>query len=431
MYLLYNILLHISFILLLPYFLFKIIFIGKYREGISERFGFIPIGKVSSDKKRLWFHAVSVGETKAVMPLIKRLKAVMPDIDIIFSTTTSTGNEIARSYQFIDSVIYFPLDFSWAVKRVIDKIKPIAFIVVEKEVWPNILNILGRRNIPVIVVNGKVSNRSFKRYNLFRFFFKRVFKNISFFCAQRIKDYERITALGIEPERVSITGNVKFDMETSELTDDGKKSIMQALGIKTSDTVFIAGSTHRGEEEIILDAFDKLKREMQNLKLIIAPRHPERFKEVEDLIRAKGFSILKRSETLRSPLSALRSFDVILLDTMGELGMIYALASAAFVGGSFLSDVGGHNLLEPALYKKPVLFGPYIYTFSEGADILTKGGGGIMAKDRKGLEERLKQLFLHPDIAQEIGKAGYVILQANRGATEKSLAVITKMLDSR
>lgn len=428
MYLIYNIFIHIVFILFLPYFIFKIIFVGKYREGTLQRFGFIPIERMPSGK-RIWFHAVSVGETKAVMPLIKRLKSASHDIDVIFSTTTSTGNKIARAYKFVDYVIYFPLDFTWAVRRVINRIQPTAFVVVEKEIWPNVLNMLDRMNIPVIVVNGKVSSRSFKRYYFFRFFFKSVFKKVLFFCVQRIKDYERITALGIEPARVFVTGNIKFDMETPELTEQEKNDIMQMLYINTSDKVFIAGSTHKGEEEIILDVFERLRREIQGLKFIMAPRHPERFKEIEDLIRAKGFSLLKRSETFSLQPSAFIPRDIILLDTMGELGKIYGIADISFVGGSFVREVGGHNLLEPALHKKPVLFGPYIYTFSEGADMLLKGGGGIMVKDKRELEERLRELFQYPALAQKIGEAGFTIVQANKGATEKTFDAIKTVIN--
>ncbi|MBI5892132.1 MAG: 3-deoxy-D-manno-octulosonic acid transferase [Deltaproteobacteria bacterium] len=438
MYLIYDIFIHLSFILFLPYFLFKIIFVGKYRKGMLERFGFIANEKVISNKNRIWFHAVSVGETKAVMPLLKMFKQRHPDICIIFSTTTYTGNKVARDYGIgcMDSIIYFPLDFSWVVKRVVDKINPKALIVVEKEIWPNILNVLNSKGIPIIVVNGKISDRSFKRYVFSGFFFKRIFQNITAFCGQTNKDCERAVKVGIDPKRIFVTGNIKFDMETQSLNYDEKEKIMQTMGITNSDIVFAAGSTHKGEEDIILDVFGRLKNEIKNLKLIIAPRHPERFKEVENLIKNKGFSFLKRTESLNPQLSpaynlqgqaTLNSYDVIFLDTIGELGKIYSLANAAFVGGS-LVNVGGHNLLEPALHKKPVIFGPHIQTFSEGADMLTKGGGGIMVKDSNELEERLRQIFLHDSLAQKIGEAGYKVIELNRGAAEKSLEIIERVM---
>lgn len=417
------------------------VFVGKYRKGMLERFGFIANEKVISNKKIIWFHAVSVGETKAVMQLLKMFKQRHPDTSIIFSTTTYTGNKVARDYGagWMDSIIYFPLDFSWVVKRVINKINPKALIVVEKEIWPNILNILNNKSIPIIVVNGKISDRSFKRYVFSGFFFKRIFQNITAFCAQTNKDCERAVKVGIDPKKIFITGNIKFDMETPHISPSEKLGMMQKMGITHFNTVLVAGSTHEGEEEIILNAFARLKNEIPNLKLIIAPRHPERFKEVEGLIRDKGFSLLKRSETLNSQLSKSPLYppygkggcggiyDVILLDTIGELGKIYSLANAAFVGGS-LVNIGGHNLLEPALHKKPVIFGTHIQTFSEGADLLINGGGGIMVKDGNELEKRLRQIFLHDSLAQKIGEAGYKVIELNRGAAEKSLEIIERVM---
>lgn len=426
MYLIYDIFIHLSFILLLPYFLFKIVFVGKYRKGMPERFGFIADKKIIPNKNKIWFHAVSVGETKAVMPLLKMFKQRHPDACIIFSTTTYTGNKVARDYSagWMDSIIYFPLDFSWVVKRVVNKINPKALIVVEKEIWPNILNVLNSRGIPIIVVNGNISDRSFKRYVFSGLFFKRIFQNVTAFCGQTNKDCERAVKLGVAPDKTSVTGNIKFDMETPHISLSEKNEIMQAMGITSSDIIFTAGSTHKGEEEIILDVFARLKNEIKNIKLIIAPRHPERFKEVEGLIRDKGFSLLKRSEG-----STPNSIDVILLDTIGELGKIYSLANAAFVGGS-LVNVGGHNLLEPALHKKPVIFGPHIQTFSEGADLLIKGGGGIMVKDGNELAERLRQIFLQDSLAQKIGEAGYKVVELNRGAAEKSLEIIERLIEA-
>ncbi|HBO85029.1 MAG TPA: 3-deoxy-D-manno-octulosonic acid transferase [Deltaproteobacteria bacterium] len=428
---LYNILVNLSFIILLPYFLFKIIFAGKYRKGLFEKFGFIDSDKLrKTGKKRVWLHAVSVGETKAVIQLVRLLKKKHPDADIVFSTMTLTGNIIANEnlLSYVTSVIYFPLDLLWVVKRVVQRVSPDIFIVAEKEIWPNILNVLKAKGVPVVVVNGKISDRSFRRYLFFSFFFKCVFQNVAFFCAQTERDRHRAVALGVPAERVCVTGNLKFDMEIPVWTSPEREEIMQALGIRDSDIVFVAGSTHDGEEEIILHVFSRLKRELPGLKLLIAPRHPDRFEEIENLIKSKGFSFLKKSDTHHSSLITHHSFDVILLDTMGELGKMFGLATAAFVGGS-LVNIGGHNLLEPVLHKKPVIFGQFIQDYREIADILIKSEGGIMVRDSSELEGVLRKIFLDRRLAKERGEAGYRVIEENRGVTKKCLAIIEKFLN--
>ncbi|MBI3754336.1 MAG: 3-deoxy-D-manno-octulosonic acid transferase, partial [Deltaproteobacteria bacterium] len=297
MYLIYDILLHLSLIILLPYFLFKMIFAGKYRKGIIERFGFIDNRKIKnfSSGKIVWFHAVSVGETKAALPLVKRLKEKYPGVKVVFSTVTATGNAVAakQGSEWIDSLIYFPLDFYWVVNRVAKKLKPRAFVVVEKEIWPNILKVLKKNKVPVMVVNGSISDRSFKRYQMFGFFSKRIFRNISHFLCQTKNDGDKAITLGIEPARVAATGNIKFDIEPPNWNPLERDILLQRLNITADDKILVAGSTHVGEEEIILDVFKRLKQEFSGLRLIIAPRHPERFNEVERLIRGRGFSMIR------------------------------------------------------------------------------------------------------------------------------------------
>lgn len=431
MYLLYDILLHLSLIILLPYFLFKMAVRGKYRQGLMERFGIIKADKIDrlGGKRPIWLHAVSVGETKAVVPLVKRLREEYPDIRIVFSTVTATGNSIAtKNLPWVDAIIFFPLDLSWVVRRVVRNLKPKVFIVVEKEVWPNLLRVLQKEGVPAVVINGTISSRSFKRYRLFMPFFKVVFKGITLFCVQGKEDRERVLSLGIEEERVMVTGNIKFDEGPSTPTTTEMLGLMKTLGLSEGEGVIVAGSTHRGEEEVILDVFKRLKEEFHGLRLIIAPRHPERFGEVEGLIRGKGFSLLKRSETPCPMPHAPCYYDVILLDTMGELGRVYSLATVAFVGGS-LVDVGGHNLLEPAFQRRPVLFGPYVGNYPEIASALTSARGGVMVEDGEGLWRWSRRFLLERDTARQYGEAAYGVVKANMGTMEKGLEAIKGLMN--
>ncbi len=431
MYLLYDILLHLSLILLLPYFLFKMIFAGKYRKGMIERFGFIDGEKLKNLclGNVVWFHAVSVGETKAVLPLIKRLKEKRPGVKVVFSTVTATGNAIAakQGSEWIDSLIYFPLDFYRVVNRVVRKLKPEAFVVLEKEIWPNILRVLKKNKVPVMVVNGSISDRSFKRYQLFGFFFRRIFKDISCFLCQTKKDGDKAIALGVEPARVMVTGNIKFDIEPPEWNSFDKDVLLKRLNITADDRILAAGSTHEGEEEIIMDVFKRLEEEFPDLKLILAPRHPERFQEVENLIKDAGFSFLKRSESQISNLKSQIYPEVILLDTIGELCNFYSISAIAFVGGT-LVDIGGHNLLEPAFYKKPVIYGPYLKSYAEMADMLETAGGGIRVNNGEEFFNQASQLLCDESYRHKAGHAAYGVVLANKGAIDKCLKVLEGLM---
>lgn len=424
MYLLYDILLHLSFIFLVPYFMFKMIFAGKYRKGVIERFGFIGGEKLKnlSTGNVVWFHAVSVGETKSVLPLIKRLKEKHSGIKVVFSTVTATGNAIAakEGSQWIDSLIYFPLDFYWVVNRVVKKLNPKAFVVVEKEIWPNILRVLKKNKVSAMVVNWIISDRSFKRYLFFGFFFTRIFKDISYFLCQTNRDGDKAIALGVEPARVMITGNIKFDIEPPEWNPIKRDAILQRLNITAEDKILIAGSTHAGEEDIILDIFKRLKQDFSDLKLILAPRHPERFDDVERLILAKGLSVVRRSQ---ESVAGSQEKDVILLDTIGELCNFYSISAIAFVGGT-LVDIGGHNLLEPAFHKKPVVYGHYLKNYVEMADMLEEAGGGIRVNDGDDFFKRVKELLEDETYRQRAGNSAYCVVIANKGATDKCLKVL-------
>ena len=427
-YILYDILIHLSTAALLPYFFFKMLTTRKYREGIPERFGFIASGKNgklanSASARTLWVHAVSVGETRAVMPVVKLLKNRDPALRVVFSTVTRTGQETARKdgAGLIDGLIYFPLDLSWAAGNTVRAINPAVFVVVEKEVWPNCFRALARRGVPIIVVNGTISERSYRRFKKLGFFFRGVFGLVSSFCARTDGDRERAVGLGVAPERAVTTGNIKFDLTPPSTDARFPDGLKKALGIGGAGLVIVAGSTHAGEEEEVLAAFKELQRDFSDLKLVIAPRHPERFTEVASLIKKTGLSWTRRSDGGGKPGS------VVLLDTVGELMMVYSFATVAVVGGSIATGIGGHNLLEPAYYGKPVVYGENLSTYMEMAEMLEAAGGGVRVGKGE-LYGALFKLLGDKSLREEMGARARALVEANRGAAAKSVAIIEEHL---
>ncbi len=423
-YFIYDILFHGFFVATLPYVLYKAVTTEKYREGIGERFGRIKKEKLARIKGAgpgVWIHAVSVGEVRAAMPLLKAIREERPEARILFSTTTKTGQAVARGEggAYTDALVYLPLDFSWAVKNVIKNFRPNIFIVVEKEVWPNLFKTLDDNSVPIVVVNGTISERSFRRFLKFRFFFAHIFSKISFFCASTGTDLERALALGVQKERAMVTGNLKFDQKPVGGCDI-TKGLEKAINLGSDEMLFVAGSTHSGEDEIILTAFSEALKECAGLRLAIAPRHPERFAEVEGLIKKSGLGYKKRS----SKASSTKKARVFLLDSMGELLCLYGLAHMTFVGGSLVPGIGGHNLLEPAGLGKPVLFGPYVHTCRAMAELLVEAGGGVKVQGGRELAAELKRLAKDSDRREEMGGAALEVVEKNRGAVEKTLEVI-------
>ena len=417
-FVLYDILFHIVFVVLSPYLAFKVMTRPAYRDAFFERFGFIGY---TPSHPSVWIHAVSVGETRAVLPLVRLIKERYPDIKIVFSTTTPTGRSLAQKEAgFVDSLIYFPFDFPWAVRRVVEAIKPVLFVVVEKEIWPNTYRVLKDRDIPVVVVNGTISERSFRWYRAMGFFFRDVFSRITVYCAGTEEDGRRATALGIPPERVVTTGNIKFDMDDTYGEEGYFRRLREDLAIDESDLVIVAGSTHQGEEEMILRVFRRLREDFKGLVLVLAPRHPERFDEVESLIRDHGLDCGRRTKG--------GGAEVILLDTLGELRGMYGVGDVTLVGGSLVDGVGGHNLLEPACLGKPVVYGTYLGGYATMAGLLENGGGGIRVRDEEELFKVLKRLLSDGEAREEMGRSARKVVESNRGALEKTLRVIDGFL---
>jgi 3-deoxy-D-manno-octulosonic-acid transferase len=413
MYLLYNLLLIVTTIVLSPYILFKLITVPKYRGGISQKLGRIRKGvlRVLNNTRPIWVHAVSVGEVMAAHPLIRDLRKKYPNRKFILSTVTVTGNYTARQrVPEADAVFYFPFDFPWIVRRVIRMINPAIVLVAETELWPNFFRELKRQGIPSALINGRISPRSYGNYLKFKRFFTQVFEQVTLFCMQSEEDAARIQDIGAAVDKVRVTGNLKFDQK---IPTAQQQPVVIAPGRK----VITAGSTHRGEEAILLEIYGRLRKKYPDLVLIIAPRHPERFDEVCGLITNAGYECQRRTR-IKGPVK-----DVVLLDTIGELRAFYGLCTIAFVGGS-LVKVGGHNLLEPAAMKKPVIFSSYMFNFKEISEALIQAGGGIMVKDKEELYEKLDNLLTDKELVRSIGERAFKVIAANSGATARTIDAV-------
>ncbi len=391
-----------------------------YESALGQRLG--RYGADLPPEPRCWIHAVSVGESVTSIPLVEALTRRWPALGIVMTTVTPTGASIvADKLHGKVSHRYFPLDLPRAVKRALDAVRPRFFIGMETELWPNFLRALAQRGIPSMVANGRISDRSFRRYGRIRFLTKRMLRDVTVFAMQSDEDARRIIWLGAPPERVVVTGNLKTDLVPA---DAGGETIWQRLlGIDGDDLVWIAGSTHRGEDAAVLDAFVALRTRFPQLVLLLAPRHPERVPEVERLALERGLKTVRRTDL---PGASDRGA-VIILDTVGELGQLYRVATVVFVGGS-LVPTGGHNMLEPALLQKPVLFGPHTSNFRESAVALLGAGGAVLVKEGALLEREIGLLLGDADLRRRIGEAGFQAIVGRQGAVKHTLELVERYL---
>lgn len=426
----YNVLLVPATLLLLPYFLWKIATVEKYRAGFFRRFGFSPPSLPGPERagRPLWIHGVSMGEILATLPLYRRLRVACPELPVVASSITRTGMAVARErFEGVRRIVYFPFDFPWPVWRTLRGIRPRLVVHTETEIWPNFLLMLARRGIPSAIVNGRISEDSCRNHRKVRFFTRQVLSNVAVFSMQSRRDCLRIIGIGADPSRVHLVGNMKHDVPVPDAGDDTGKRLRGEMGFSEEDLILVAGSTHEGEEETVLEVFRRLRGEMDRLKLLVAPRHPERFGRVERLLNGDGLSVQRRSAQGASG-TRLES-DVLLLDTIGELALAYSVADVAFVGGS-LVPVGGHNLLEPVRYRKPVLFGPYTHKIQDVAAALVDAGGGNVVEGVADLFEAARRLLGDAGRRKQAGEAAHGVLAANRGATERNLALLGPLLAS-
>ncbi len=423
----YNILLTLFLILASPYLLFRSFFQEKFRRALAQRLGFF---QNPSFQRPIWVHAASVGEVFCSIPLLKKIKKEFPLSKIVLTTVTSTGNETAKTHvPEADRLLFFPIDHPLIVRRAIEKIQPGILLIAETELWPNLLRFCGEKGIPVALFNGRISQRSFRRYLRFKFFFKQCLKSVSLFLMQTEEDRKRIFEMGAEPQHTKTVGNLKFDQTSPSFSAETLTRTAKALGLHGTENILIAGSTHAGEEEILVSLYRALKEMNSTLVLILAPRHLDRLEEVEGILRRESVA-WSRKTTLSPDAGRLdqKRPEVILLDTMGELMGIYGLGTLVFVGGS-LVPVGGHNPLEPLFFEKCVLFGPHMFNFLEISTRLVEDGGAIQVSGKEDLFLQLKRLLSDEAARKEVGRKGRQFLQKHQGATERMFAEIRPLLE--
>jgi 3-deoxy-D-manno-octulosonic-acid transferase len=421
----YNLLLLLALLISSPVLLYLAIVRG---HSLKERLGFQDRERLSSlgTHPRVWFHAASVGEIKALAALLPHFKSAFPDHKILISTTTKTGRaQATRLIPHADLFTYLPLDFSWCLKRALRFLNPEALLIVETELWPNLLSLAKKSGIKTFLVNGRISSRSFKSYKRFRFLFTHLLSGVDSLMMQSGIDGERILKMGAPPDRVKIIGNIKFDYLAlqQELIDKVKQNALNALF--SGRRVIVAGSTRRGEEVVVLEAFRTLRSRFPDSLLILAPRHLARLKEVESLLNQGGWRFIRRCQLEGAGLDS--SLEVILLDTMGELLTFYSLAEIAFVGGS-LVPVGGHDPLEPATFAVPVLFGPHMQNAADSRDLLLESGGAREVRDSEELTEALIELLSNEDRRKKMGRAAQGVIDDNAGICFKVVEVLKSRL---
>lgn len=478
MYFVYTALLLVYFLAVLPATVCRVWFRGRQPGSIRERFGRLPAAVNPDRRAAIWVHAVSVGEALAARPLLRALRAAYPEHRLVVSTTTATGQRVARGFgRDVDAVCYAPFDFPWFVDRALDRIAPDLFLVVDTEIWPNLLRACRRRGVGTLIVNGRLSDRSFRRYRLAGGWMRRVLADVGSVCAQTAEWGRRFVTLGADPSRVTVTGSLKFDavggpLPTSCRTVSASKTgslefdavggplttggggvgpsagggagppaaprpepvagdpLRAAFAFARSRPVLIAASTLRGEEGPVLRAFDRVRRASSDALLVIAPRHPERFGEARRIAHGAGYRVVLRSdldpgddlERGRDP-----GAEVVILDTLGELARLFDIASAVFVGGS-LVPAGGHNPIEPAACGRAIVVGPHMENFADVARAFVSRGGMIQVRDANELEEALADLMRDGARRSQFGDAARAVVDANRGATRRTLGAAAALL---
>jgi len=430
-YLLYSVVTLLLLAVLSPYFVYQAMRHNKYLGSLGQRFGYLPVSFNLDGDPSIWVHAVSVGEVLAARPIISELRRRYPTLKLFLSTTTLSGQQLARrNVADVDAVFYLPFDWTFTVRRTLKLVNPRLFVMVETEIWPNLLRECRRRGIKTALVNGRISHRSFPRYRLARPFFRRVLADVDRFCVQGEESARRLVELGAEPSRITVTGSLKFEsLHATPIPGRGPARVLRFFRLSPNRPVLVAGSTMKGEEEFVVRAFNRFRSTPagSNALLVIAPRHPERFVEAERICRQEGLSTIRRSELA---IDAEPRADAVVLDTIGELAQLYQVATAVFVGGSLVPS-GGHNILEPALFGKPIVFGPHMENFSEIAEAFVTNGAAVQLRGDREIDDVVLSLMNDPVRRARLGAAARALVEANRGARDKTLAAIAPLLPPR
>jgi 3-deoxy-D-manno-octulosonic-acid transferase len=428
-YFLYNLILTCLLIISSPYFFVRSLVQKPFRKDVAERLGFFQTPTV---QEPVWIHAASVGEVFCCIPLIKRIKKNSPHSEIVMTTMTRTGYATAKAHLLeVDGIFLFPIDHPLIIRRAITRIRPRFLLIAETELWPNLLRSCGKRGIPVILFNGRISQKSFRGYLFLKSLFKECLTSVSALLMQTVEDRNRIIEIGASSEKTKVVGNLKFDQPFPTVSQEWVAQTVKSLGYRGNEKIFIAGSTHSGEEEILLSLFKDLRKIDPHLILLLAPRHLDRLGEVEKILKKESIPWRKKTSfPTDQDLSHQGKNEipwVILLDTMGELTSLYSLGTLVFIGGT-LVPVGGHNPLEPLFFKKCVLFGPYMFNFLEVSRGLIEAGGGIQVTGKEDLFLHLKRLLSDERVRKEMGEKGFQFLQQHRGATERVFGEIRPYL---
>jgi 3-deoxy-D-manno-octulosonic-acid transferase len=427
-------------LLLSPWFFFKILTTRKYRRGLWPKFlGATPVLSprhpvTPSPRYRVWFHGVSVGEIHLLRQVIARFRQRHPDWDCVISTTTDTGLDEARK-RFPDlPVFWWPLDFSWAVRRALRRVQPSLVVLAESELWPNFLLAAKRHGVPVAVINGRMSPRSLRRYRRLGALARWLFGHVDLLAMQNEDYAANVRKLADDPERVRVTGNVKYDGVETDRGNARTEELRQLLHVRAEELVWAAGSTQAPEEEIALDIYRRARTEHPHLRLFLVPRQRDRFDAVAGLLRRSGVPFLRRSAItypLDHPVTSSPRHPVILVDTIGELGALWGLADIAFVGGSLDGRRGGQNMIEPAAYGSAVVFGPHVWNFRRDAANLVMAGGAVQVADAERLELTLRRLLNDAAERERLGKAARRFVLQQQGATERTLDLLDELLLAR
>ncbi len=424
------------FLAMSPYFLYKALFQGKYIGRIRQGLGHLPEELRGNGSPTLWFHSCSLGETLAVQPLALGINKRFPSLRLVFSTITNTGQYIARKrFSKFGGVFYFPFDFSFSVRRALEHVKPHMVVVLETEIWPNFVLECKRKGVKVLWANGRMSEKAHKRYMKVKGFLRPVLEMVDFFVMKSEEDAERFISVGAPPDRVAVSGNIKYDRDIVEkgILDEIAKRLDAVFHFSAEPMLIVVGSTGPGEEEVILEAFLRVKAQpgMEMARLVLAPRHPERFDEVARLIERYGIPYARRSTCQEGNIGA----DVFLLDSIGELAALYRFARVVFVGGT-IGDYGGHSVIEPAVFRRPITVGPHMENWGEvvedfgKAEAMIQIGNGSREEIVKELGDVWFKLLRDKGLCEELGTRAEEVVNRNRGAIRATLEQIERVLSA-
>lgn len=420
MFIIYDLVFFIFILVYLPLYLLR----GKFHRGFSSRLGLLS-ANLNLDRP-IWVHAVSVGEAVSIKGLVTQLRKAYPNKKLVISTVTATGNKIAQGLIGPgDLLIYLPLDVSFIVRHVLKRINPSLFIIAETEIWPNLISQLYKQNIPIVTVNGRISDSSYSGYSAIKYIIRPILRKVSIFLLQSDTDASRLESLGVAKEKIQVTGNLKFDINLNVGLELNTSAYRQKLMLNAEDKLWVCGSTHAGEEKFIFEAYKKLLLVYPKLKLLLAPRHPERCKDAAAVASKMKFMPIFVSSISGACPTCINN-PVFILDTIGQLFNYYACADIVFVGGSLIKK-GGHNILEPASLKKPIIFGPYMFNFRDITDLFMQNKAGIMVSNAQELTLKVKELLFNNLLAKDLGQRAYELILKNSGATGKNIQAIKQL----